>query len=247
MSARAGGVGGDLRGLALDAARNAVPRLLTALIPVEAQPDTVLAPVVLAWLAGFAGAELGGRGRRPALALLPPTLLYVGALVLVGPNAGVVGWQPLVFAAVAAFGLVAGGATSGARSVPRLPGRERAALQLRTASGLAVGLVAVLAIVVVAAPLVGRAVRHSPTDPRRYVAPPNLDVLDQNPLIRLSGWAANPEQPLFDVAVVKSGRPLVPSPAPSAAPSPSAASPPPGPPWMTGRWAPTTPGCGWPS
>src|SRR5262249_37209958 len=100
VSARAGGVAGDLRGLALDAARNAVPRLLTALIPVEAEPDTVLAPVVLAWLAGFAGTELGLRGRRPALALLPPTLLYVGALVLVGPNAGVVRWAPLVFPAV---------------------------------------------------------------------------------------------------------------------------------------------------
>jgi transglutaminase-like putative cysteine protease len=223
VSAKAGGIGGDLRSLAFDAARNAVPRLLTALIPVEAQPDTVLAPVVLAWLAGFAGTELGLRGRRPALALLPPTLLYVGALVLVGPNAGVVGWEPLVFAAVAAFGLVAGGATSGARSVPRLPGRERAALQLRTASGLAIGLAAVLAVVVVAAPLVGRAVRHNPTDPRRYVAPPNLDVLDQNPLIRLSGWAANPEQPLFNVAVLKSGRPLTSQ--PSAAPTPSGDAP----------------------
>jgi transglutaminase-like putative cysteine protease len=223
VSARAGGVGGDLRGLALDAARNAVPRLLTALIPVEAQPDTVLAPVVLAWLAGFAGAELGGRGRRPALALLPPTLLYVGALVLVGPNAGVVGWQPLVFATVAAFGLVAGGTTSGARLVPKLSGGQRAALQLRTASGLAVGLIVVLAVVAVAAPLVGRAVRHNPTDPRRYVAPPNLDVLDQNPLIRLSGWATNPEQPLFDVSVLQSGRPpaAVVSAPPSAPPSAS--------------------------
>ena len=216
VSARAGGIGGDLRGVALDAARNAVPRLLTALIPVEPQPDTVLAPIVLAWLAGFAGAELGGRGRRPALALVPPTLLYIGALVLVGPNAGVVGWQPLVFAAVAAFGLVAGGTTSGARSVPRLTGGQRAALQLRTASGLGVGLIVVLAVVAVVAPLVGRAVRHSPTDPRRYVAPPNLDVLDQNPLIRLSGWAANPEQPLFDVSILQSGRPeSTPAPSPS--------------------------------
>ncbi|MDT5028129.1 MAG: hypothetical protein QOE61_4555, partial [Micromonosporaceae bacterium] len=84
-SARAGGVSGDLGTLAFDAARNAVPRLLTAMIPVESQPDTVLGPVVLAWLAGFAGAELAARARRPAVALVPPTLLYAGALVLVGP------------------------------------------------------------------------------------------------------------------------------------------------------------------
>ncbi len=50
---------------------------------------------------------------------------------------------------------------------------------------------------------------EAPTDPRRYVQPPNLDVLDQNPLIRLSGWAANPDQPLFRVDVLRGaeGRP----------------------------------------
>ena len=227
ISARAGGVPGDMRTLTLDAARNAVPRLLTALIPVEAQPDTVLGPVVLAWLAGFAGAELAARARRPAVALLPPTLLYAGALVLVGPNADVVACQPLAFAALAAVGLVAGSAASGARGLPGIGAQERTALRLRSATGLAAGLVAVLAVVALTAPFVADAVARRPTDPRRYVQPPSLDVLDQNPLIRISGWAANPEQRLFDVAIVR-GAPRANPVATSAGPSASPSALPPG-------------------
>ena len=215
VAARAGGVPGDLRTLAIDAARNAVPRLLTALIPVEPQPDTVLGPVVLAWLAGFAGAELAARARRPAMALLPPTLLYVSALVLVGPNAEVAIWQPVAFAGLAALGLVAGSARSGAGRISGITAREKTVLRVRTASGLAAGLAVVLAAVVVVSPLVAGSVGEAPTDPRRYVQPPNLDVLDQNPLIRLTGWAANPDQPLFRVEVLRGAKPT-PSPTPIA-------------------------------
>ncbi len=224
VSGRSGGVPGDVWTLTADAARNALPRLVTALIPVEAQPDTVLAPVVLAWLAGFAGTELAARSRRPAVALIPPTLLYAGALVLVGPNAEPVAWQTLAFAALAAVALVAGNATSGARSVPGIGRQERTALRLRTATGLAAGLVAVLAVVALTTPLVGDAVTRRPVDPRQYVQPPTLDVLDQNPLIRISGWAANPGQRLFDLTVVQGGS----SPAPPSATPTAPASLPPG-------------------
>ena len=215
ISATAGGVPGDLRTLAIDAARNAVPRLLSALIPVEPQPDTVLAPVVLAWLAGFAGAELAARSRRPAVALLPPLLLYVGALVLVGPHAAVDAWQPLLFAALAALALVIGSARSGAGRLTSIGPKERAVLRARTAGGLGVGLLAVLAVVLVVAPLVASVVGGSKGDPRRYVQPPNLDVLDQNPLIRLSGWAAYPEQQLFEVEILQGALGIAPSPSPS--------------------------------
>jgi transglutaminase-like putative cysteine protease len=220
VSAHAAGLSGDLSTLAIDAARNAVPRLLTALIPVEPQPDTVLAPVVLAWLAGFAGAELATRARRPALALLPPTLLYVSALVLVGPNADVAIWQPVLFASLAALGLVAGSASSGARRLSGITNRDKAVLRVRTASGLAVGVTAILAVVVVVSPIVAGRVGLTPGDPRRYVQPPNLDVLDQNPLIRLSGWASTPEQPLFRVEILR-GVPPTPSPTPTPSPSAS--------------------------
>jgi transglutaminase-like putative cysteine protease len=217
-SARAGAVGGELRTLALDAARNAVPRLLTALIPVEPQPDTVLAPVVLAWLAGFAGAELAGRARRPALALLPPTVLYAGALVLVGPNADIVVWQPLAFAALAALGLAAGSAGRARTASSVRPGLG---LRLRIAAGLGAGLVAVLAVVGVSAPMVAGTVEGRPIDPRQYVQPPDLDVLDQNPLIRLSGWAANPEQHLFDVTILRAADRAKPTQSASPEPAPS--------------------------
>ena len=70
------------------------------MIPVEPQPDTVLVPVVAAWLAGLAGAEVALRAGRVLLGYLPPALLYAGALYVVGPNAepalgsprGVRGW-----------------------------------------------------------------------------------------------------------------------------------------------------------
>ena len=225
-SARAAGLDGELQTLAADAARNAIPRLLTALIPVEAQPDTVLGPIVLAWLAGLAGAEFAGRVRRPALGLVPPALLYVGALVLVGPNAGIELWQPLAFAGVAALGLAAASAGTGPGGLSGLAPPARAALRLRTAAGLGTGLLAVLALIALIAPLAARVVNRAPTDPRRYVAPPSLDVLDQNPLIRISGWAANPDQHLFNVTV-DGARPQ-PTPAPSAPTTTGPASPDPG-------------------
>ncbi|MFC7480818.1 hypothetical protein ACFQX7_13390 [Luedemannella flava] len=239
VSAASALVTGPLPELARDAARNAVPRLLTALIPVEPQPDTVLAPVVLAWLAALGGAELTARLRRPALGLLPPLLLYGGALVLVGPNAGVVIWQPLLFAVLAAVSLAIAGppAQRGVDTGPVAgagPAPVPFALRLRTATGLGAGLVAVLALVALVAPFVARAVVRTPTDPRVYVAPPSLDILDQNPLMRVAGWATNPRQHLFDVTMTGD----LPA---TSAPSTGAASE-----GTIRRRTRTTPGCAWP-
>ncbi len=203
VSARASGVDGDMVTLVVDAARNAVPRLLTAMIPVEAQPDTVLGPVVLAWLAGFAGAEFAVRSGRAAVALVPPTLLYAGALVLVGPNADVVLWQPVLFAGIAALGLAASGGGSGEGDASGWGPRERRRLRRHTAGAAGAGLLIVLGFVAFVGPWVAAAVSRAPGDPRRYVQPPSLDVVDQNPLIRISGWAANPDQRLFDVTVLR--------------------------------------------
>jgi hypothetical protein len=208
VSAQAGGISGGLRELAVDAARNALPRLLTALIPVEPQPDTVLAPVVLAWLAGLAAAELAVRADRAAIACIPPVLLYAGALVLVGPNAVVQIWEPIVVAALAAVALALGrpdtgerGTRPGARSAA-VTARERTVLRTRAAVGLAGAVAVLLAVVAVVSPLVARRVDASPSDPRVLVHPPELDVVDENPLIRISGWAADPSQQLFTVAVL---------------------------------------------
>src|SRR5262245_31726940 len=61
LSARSGGIPGGLSDLVGDAVRNGIPRLLTALIPIEPQPDTIVVPVITTWLAGLAAAELALR------------------------------------------------------------------------------------------------------------------------------------------------------------------------------------------
>jgi transglutaminase-like putative cysteine protease len=203
LSAHAGQVDGPLPTLWADAVRNGIPRLLTALIPVEPQPDTVLVPVVATWLAALAAAELAVRGRRVLLGYAPPTLLYAGNLVVVGPNARQLAWQPLAYATVAALGLAATG-RSGTESLPHLSRAARLAFRVRLAVGGAAGLAVVLGLAVAVGPALAGRVHQVPTDPRRYVAPPSLDAADENPLIRLSGWALNPTQKLFDTNITGS-------------------------------------------
>ncbi|PWR12044.1 transglutaminase, partial [Micromonospora acroterricola] len=98
---------GSLLEVTADAARNGIPRLLTAMIPVEPTPDTVLVPVVAAWLAGLTGAEVALRTGRVLLGYLPAAGLYAAALYVVGPNAEPAIGPTLAFVAVAAVGLAA--------------------------------------------------------------------------------------------------------------------------------------------
>ncbi|HEY0699593.1 MAG TPA: transglutaminase domain-containing protein, partial [Micromonospora sp.] len=213
---------GPLPAIAADAARNGIPRLLTAMIPVEPTPDTVVVPLVSAWLAGLAGAEVALRTGRILLGYLPPAALFVGALYVVGPNADPAIWQTVGLVAVAAVGMAladrsrppaAGGSTD------EVSPAVRAAIRLRTLAGAATGLTAVVGLVALLGPLVAARVGTTPVDPRRYVQPPQVDTLDENPLIRVSGWALEPGQELFTVRTT--GRPTDGGPAP-AAPGPSA-------------------------
>ena len=98
ISAQRAGVGGSLGHVAGDALVNGIPRLLTAMIPVEPTPDTVIVPVIAAWLAGLAGTEVAVRAGRVLFGIAPAALLYVAALYVVGPNAGAAGWPTLAFA-----------------------------------------------------------------------------------------------------------------------------------------------------
>ncbi|MEU4480179.1 transglutaminaseTgpA domain-containing protein [Micromonospora sp. NPDC023966] len=193
---------GGLGEVAADAARNAIPRLLTAMIPVEPAPDTVLLPVVAAWLAGLAAAEVALRAGRVLLGYLPPVLLYAGALYVVGPNAGPAVGPTVLFAAVAAVGLAAPAGRAGPASADPVAGLApavRAAVRLRLLAASAAGVAVLVALAALLAPVVAGQIDDRPVDPRRYVEPPQVESLDENPLIRISGWALNPDQKLLDV------------------------------------------------
>ncbi|GAB1646254.1 transglutaminaseTgpA domain-containing protein [Krasilnikovia sp. MM14-A1259] len=206
-----------------DALANGIPRLLTAMIPVEPTPDTVIVPVVAAWLAGLAGAELALRGGRVLLGCLPPALLYAGALYVVGPNEAAAGRPTLAFAGLVIAALAAtarpdgstpdaftpDGATpdrpasdgsDGAAPDAGLSARTRAAMRGRALAGAAAGLAVLVGLVAMVGPWVSSRVSAAPSDPRRYVQPPQVDSLDESPLNRISGWALDPGQRLLDVS-----------------------------------------------
>lgn len=200
LTARRAHLPGPLVDAAAEAVRNAIPRLLTAMIPVEPLPETVVVPVVAAWAAGLAAAEFALRAGRLLLSYLPPALLYAGVLYVVGPNADATAWPVLGFAGAAALGLVLSGGPTGAPSdAPGLPAAFRAAVRMRTLAGTAAAVAVVVALTAAVAPGVAARVGRAPVDPRRYVQPPQMDTLDENPLIRISGWALDPRQKLFDV------------------------------------------------
>ncbi|MGC4773336.1 transglutaminaseTgpA domain-containing protein [Micromonospora sp. DT44] len=192
---------GSLLEVSADAARNGIPRLLTAMIPVEPTPDTVLVPVVAAWLAGLAGAEVALRTGRVLLGYLPAAGLYAAALYVVGPNAEPAIGATVAFVAVAAVGLAApsGASPAGGDPAAGLAPGVRAAVRLRLAASAALGVVLVIGLMALLGPVVAGQVDGRPVDPRRYVEPPQVETLDENPLIRISGWALHPEQKLLDV------------------------------------------------
>lgn len=198
---------GPLTEVAGEAARNGIPRLLTAMIPVEPTPDTVLVPVVAAWLAGLAAGEVALRAGRVLLGYLPPVLLYAGAVYLVGPNAAPAVRPTLVFVAVAVLGLALPGRVrpAGADHMAGLPPKVRAAARIRLAGTSTAGVAVVVVLAVLLGPALAARIGDRPVDPRRYVEPPRVDSLDENPLIRISGWALQPEQQLLDVTTQSAG------------------------------------------
>ncbi|RLP98992.1 transglutaminase domain-containing protein, partial [Micromonospora sp. CV4] len=83
--------------------------------------------------------------------------------------------------------------------------RLRAAVRVRLAATAALGVALVVGLVALLGPVLAGQVDGRPVDPRRYVEPPQVQTLDENPLIRISGWALNPEQKLLDVSTVRPG------------------------------------------
>ncbi|WP_433727385.1 DUF3488 and transglutaminase-like domain-containing protein [Actinoplanes sp. CA-051413] len=197
---------GALGGIVTDALVNGIPRLLTAMIPVESTPDTVVVPVVAAWLAGLAGAEVAVRSGRVLLGCVPAAALYGGALYVVGPNAGTAGWPTVLFAGLVAVALAVSARPASGPALSDVPAKTRAAVRGRALAGAAAGLVVLLGLIVVVGPWVGGRVSATPVDPRRYVEPPQVDSLDESPLNRISGWALTPKQKLLEVTPDAAGK-----------------------------------------
>ncbi|MET8154037.1 transglutaminaseTgpA domain-containing protein [Actinoplanes sp. NPDC049668] len=189
-----------------DALANGIPRLLTAMIPVESTPDTIVVPVVAAWLAGLSGAEVAVRSGRVLLGLVPAALLYGGALYVVGPNAGSAGWPTILFATLVVLALAVTTRPPAAAALDEVPAQARAAVRGRALAGAAVALAVLVGLIVVVGPLVGARVSATPVDPRKYVEPPQVDSLDESPLNRISGWALAPEQKLLEVGPADPGK-----------------------------------------
>jgi transglutaminase-like putative cysteine protease len=199
-------IGGPLPGIVTDALANGIPRLLTAMIPVESTPDTVVVPVVAAWLAGLAGAEVAVRSGRVLLGCVPAAALYGGALYVVGPNADTAGWPTLLFAGLVAVALAVSTRPTKGPGLADVPAEKRAAVRGRALAGAAAGLVVLIGLIVAVGPWVGAQVSATPVDPRQYVEPPQVDSLDESPLNRISGWALTPEQPLLNVGPAATGK-----------------------------------------
>ncbi|QSB04494.1 DUF3488 and transglutaminase-like domain-containing protein [Natronoglycomyces albus] len=185
-----------------DALVNAVPRTLTALMPIEATPDTVVLPILLTWVAAAAGCEFAVRFGQMLAGLAPATALYGASLYLVGPNADLNAWWGLAFAAVAAVALAVTATEPAARPDrdaivgDGLSGSNTARSALSRTGSLAAAGVLALAMAF-AAPWAAGMFAGQPSDPRQYVEPPELTDRDLNPLIRISGWSQRPEQELL--------------------------------------------------
>jgi transglutaminase-like putative cysteine protease len=203
LAASRAAVDDPLREILTDSIANGIPRLLTAMIPVESTPDTVVVPLVAAWLAGLAGTEVALRSGRVLLGCLPAAALYGGALYVVGPNADTAGWPTLVFAGLIVVALAVSNRDAGAPPLGDVPAKTRAAVRGRALAGAAAGLVVVIGLVAVVGPWVSARVSVAPVDPRKYVVPPQVDSLDESPLSRISGWALTPKQKLLDVSPTK--------------------------------------------
>ena len=195
---------GSVAAVLVDAWLNAGARLMTASIPIEPAPDTVVLPVAATWIAASAAALL--YRRSPLFGLVPPVLLLGAAVVFVGPNA------PPAYPAVVAIAVGAAGYLAvnrddlhGAVPVAGLPSSARHQERLRRwGAGLTmVAATGLLAAVV--GPAAAALYRVQPYDPRVLFAPPQRHSDALNPLGLLSAWATDTEIPLLEV---RTGRPV---------------------------------------
>lgn len=186
---------------------DAVPRLLTAPRPAPASPDMLAPALLLVWLTSVVVALLVVPGRSAGVApLVGGAVLYVaGALLTAGQGDGS-GTLAFVLIGVLAIGWVvlprpgaqARRARSGEAAASPAPSsadrpRRRGSPALAAVPLLAVSVAAVVALVAAILPGTGA------FEPRRYVPPPQLPAMVDNPLPHVQAWNIDGERELFSV------------------------------------------------
>ena len=207
----AGTTGSALSGAAFSAvgkgAVNGWAQLLNITLPAPPQPELLVVPFTLTWIAVAAGAEFVLRARLVLAPLLPPLVSFVIALAFAVPGSGSNAPEAAVFtlsglAAVLLRGprqatvpLTAGPA--GPLDTTRTGRHRRTARGRRVQAGLGAAAVA-LAITGLATISGPEALSHrAAVDPRQYWQVPVKQVAQLNPLGEVAGWLARPSQYLF--------------------------------------------------
>ncbi|MGH9089960.1 MAG: transglutaminase TgpA family protein [Acidimicrobiales bacterium] len=178
----------------VDGVVNGWAAILSVPLPVPAQGEYLVLPVVLTWLAVLAGAELVLRSPWPLAGAVPPVLAY-GLTLLFG--IGGLGSRLVTSGAFLGVALLLAGAT--ARPVVVEQVGDAGARRRRGAE-----IAGCLAVVVVVAALLGPALplvgSGPPYNPRTTRVPPVTPASAIDPLDQLSVWALDPHgSPLLTV------------------------------------------------
>ncbi|NUS72492.1 MAG: hypothetical protein HOQ05_03710 [Corynebacteriales bacterium] len=190
---------GPLLDMFSDAMRNSGARILTSTIPVLPTPDTVVLPIVVLWACGALGAEIAGRTNATLAALGAPTLAYIAALILVGPNVKPSLVIATAYIAVAGLALALTGRVKMGAVLSQVGAQVRRRFKTRRLAVMSFGLVVLIAATATLGNMVLNASDVRPVDPRSHIAAPEQSIPESNPLGRLSGWAREPNENLFTV------------------------------------------------
>ncbi|MBE1532099.1 transglutaminase-like domain-containing protein [Actinomadura algeriensis] len=191
---------------AADAVLHSGARILTTAAGAPATVDLLAFPVLAVWLAGAAGTLLRRDGHALP-ALLPATLLLIGAAVLNPDAVGAARTSAVLLAAAGAVLLATAPAEPRAPAgvavrvlaagAPRRGPRRRGPDAAAAALACAVALPGLGAAVAAPGALAGWPVRAA--DPRTVVDAPEEPRDVRNPLAYLGVWAADPSRPLLTV------------------------------------------------
>lgn len=208
----AGTKGFALSGAAFSAvgkgAVNGWAQLLNITLPAPPQPELLVVPFTLTWIAVAVGAEFILRARVVLAPLLPPLVAFIIALAFSVPGSGSNTPEAVAFtlsglAAVLLRGprQVAVPLTASTSAHPvetgRTGWRRRTDRERRFRAGL--GAVAVTLAIIGLATIAGPgALSHrAAVDPRQYWRVPVKQVAQLDPLSQVAGWLARPGQYLF--------------------------------------------------